>query len=119
MTDVPDTVRRHASSDGLVQLSPLRDDNILELMAKHLQLAQSKIPESLHRFVAKITRGNALFIRETIDQLLEHGHISIVKDGRNPPVPESMKYTTDLESINIADWANTAMVGGTICLLES
>merc|ERR1719324_711154 len=43
---------------------------------------------------------------------MSSGHIRIVKDG-------SMFSTTDLESVNIADWANTAMVGGTICLLES
>merc|ERR1711924_410061 len=55
---------------------------------------------SLHRYVAKITQGNALFIRETIDQLLHYGHISIVMDSRTG-LPESMKCTTDFESINL------------------
>lgn len=119
LDDVPAEIRYTVSAEGFLRMTRLRDDSILEYMGKHLQLAQSKIPDSLHRFVAKITQGNALFIRETLDQLLQYGHISIVKDGKNPPAPESMKYTPDLESINIADWANTAMVGGTICLLES
>jgi len=110
-------VRQHVKSEGWVKCSRLPDDLILEYMGKHLELAQSKVPESLHRYVSKITEGNALFIRETIDQLLSYGHISVLTDGSSKP--ESMKCTTDFESINIADWANTSMVGGTICLLES
>merc|ERR1719386_229160 len=33
--------------------------------------------------------------------------------------PEGLYYSEDLESIQIAEWAHTAMVGGTVCLLES
>jgi len=116
LEDVPEEIRSCVRVENVVLAECLSEDGILEYMGKHLELAQSKVPESLHKFVAKITRGNALFIRETIDQLLNYGHISIVMDGT---IPESMKCTTDFESINIADWANTSMVGGTICLLES
>jgi class 3 adenylate cyclase len=116
--DVADDVKELVQKDCCIRMRPLPDDSILEYMGKHIQLAQQKVPESLHRYVAKITQGNALFIRETIDQLLHYGHISIVMDSRTG-LPESMKCTTDFESINIADWGNTSMVGGTICLLES
>jgi class 3 adenylate cyclase len=112
LDDVPSAIRTMVPSDGYLRLSPLKDDAILDYIGKHAQVVPSKVPENLHRFVAKITQGNALFIRETIDQLMSSGHIRIVKDG-------NMFSTTDLESVNIADWANTAMVGGTICLLES
>lgn len=117
LDDVTDGVRRIVNSQNYIRMSPLKDEFILEYICKYLLLAQNKVPEPLHRFVAKITQGNALFIRETIDQLLNYGHISIVKDAKG--TPEQMKYTKDLEAINIADWASTAMVGGTICLLES
>merc|ERR1711862_971762 len=33
--------------------------------------------------------------------------------------PEGVEYHQDLERINIAAWAQTAMVGETVCLLES
>mmetsp|Transcript_46646 Transcript_46646/g.82231 ORF Transcript_46646/g.82231 Transcript_46646/m.82231 type:complete len:1068 (+) Transcript_46646:153-3356(+) len=117
LDDVPEGVRRMVDRENFIRMEPLKDDYILDYMCKYLLLAQNKVPEPLHRFVAKITQGNALFIRETIDQLLNYGHIGIVKDGKG--MADHMKYTKDLEGINIADWASTAMVGGTICLLES
>lgn len=118
LDDVPEDVRRLVKSDGFVGLVPLKNDSILEFMAKHLQLPESNVPESLHRYVAMITEGNPLFIRETLDQLLKYKHISIVMDDTTG-LPRSMMCTTDFDSINVADWANTSMVGGTICLLES
>lgn len=117
LEDLPDGVRRMVDREHFIRLKPLKDDNIMEYMCKYLQLSQNKVPEALHRYVTKITQGNALFIRETIDQLFNYGHISMAKDVKGSP--ESLKHTKDLESINIADWASTAMVGGTICLLES
>eukprot|EP00747_Dinoflagellata_sp_TGD_P063140 gnl/TRDRNA2_/TRDRNA2_153325_c0_seq1.p1 gnl/TRDRNA2_/TRDRNA2_153325_c0~~gnl/TRDRNA2_/TRDRNA2_153325_c0_seq1.p1 ORF type:complete len:370 (+),score=89.11 gnl/TRDRNA2_/TRDRNA2_153325_c0_seq1:54-1112(+) len=114
---IPSATRSLVERDAYIRLTPLTDNIVLEYMSKYLRLPEEKVPEQLHRFVAKITNGNALFIRETMDELLKYGHVVMVKDAKG--VPEGLKYTKDLESINIADWSSTAMVGGTICLLES
>lgn len=117
LDDVPSDLRRSVHREGFLKLMPLQDDTILEYMATELMLATSKVPESLHRFVAKITQGNALFIRETIEQLLHYGHVTMVTGSNG--VHESMKCETEFEDIDIAIWTSTSMVGGTICLLES
>merc|ERR1719221_73478 len=75
------------------------------------------VPTPLQHFIAKISLGNPLYIRETIDQLLLHGHIKLQCNDAGEP--QSLQYHQDLESINIATWSQTAMVGETICLLES
>merc|ERR1712113_1251832 len=73
------------------------------------------VPQALRQFVAKVTLGNPLYIRETIDQLLENN--LQVNLGANKQ-PRSLECK-DIDKINIAAWQHTAMVGGTVCLLES
>lgn len=107
-----------AKSKGwLVKTDPLCDDSIVECMSTCLHVKEQNIPKALHQYVAKITRGNALYIRETIDQLLKNGHIEVFRDAQGEP--EGLYYSQDLESVQIAEWNHTSMVGGTVCLLES
>jgi hypothetical protein len=95
----------------------LSEENSIEYVAKYLDVPVQLLPSPLLQYIVKITLGNALYIRETIDQLLQHQHIEVQLSVAG--VPEKVDYRQDLESINIASWAQTAMVGETVCLLES
>jgi class 3 adenylate cyclase len=99
----------HVKTDGL------SEESSIEYIAKYLGVPEQEVPQPLQRFVFEITTGNPLFIRETLDELILHGYIKF----RNTCVAESIQYCHDLESINIASWSHTAMVGETFCLLES
>jgi len=116
-SDYPDSAQVLLKRSAYIELTPLSDSGVLEYMSRYLRLPEEKLPDPLHQYVAKITCGNPLFVRETIDSLLHCGHINVAKNQQGNP--DSLLYTKDLESINIADWASTDMVGGTICLLES
>lgn len=94
---------------------PLEQDCVREYCALHLKVDVKEIPPPLMEFVASLARGNATFISETLDQLIDNGNLEVRrKDGSNEVV-----YTSELEAINITKWHETAMVGGAICLLES
>merc|ERR1711972_183371 len=102
-------------SGCFLHLSGLTEENILEYMSNYLNVQEQMVPQALRQFVAKVTLGNPLYIRETIDQLQEN-HIQ-VNLGANKQ-PRSLECE-DIDKINIAAWQHTAMVGGTVCLLES
>jgi hypothetical protein len=101
-----------------LETHPLSDEGITEYMSKCLNVREPQIPKLLQQFVTKITLGNPLYIRETTDQLVHHGHVEVFRDSKTG-ASEGLYCNQDLESITIADWAHTAMVGRTICLLES
>jgi hypothetical protein len=101
-----------------METHPLSDEGITEYMSKCLNVREQQIPKLLQQFVTKITLGNPLYIRETTDQLIQHGHVEVFRDSKTG-APEGLYCNQDLESITISDWAHTAMVGRTICLLES
>jgi len=115
-----DALRSHAAvkiaegSDSLVQLAGLTPENIQEYISNYTGVPQKELPEALVQFVTKLTQGNPLFIRETICQLLDSKHIQINTE-RYPRTLECK----DLTLIDISAWDHTAMVGGTVCLLES
>jgi len=111
------TVQAAIKKDWYVPLTGLSEENCIEYMAFYLKAPKAMVPQPLQHFIAKISLGNPLYVRETIDQLLDHEHIKVKLD--NLGEPESLTYEGDLESINIASWAQTAMVGETVCLLES
>lgn len=113
----PQSVRRFMHQDAFIRIAPLTDNNILEYVSRCLGLPVDKVPSVMHRYVAKITQGNALFISETIEQLQLHGHIEVVRAANG--TAEQVRYSQDLELINVANWTATAMVGGTMCMLES
>jgi len=100
-----------------VELSGLSEENCIEYMATYLNAPKSMVPPPLRHFVAKISLGNPLYMRETIDQLILHDHIKVQLNPSGQP--ESLQYHQDLDNINISSWNQTAMVGETVCLLES
>jgi predicted ATPase len=73
------------------------------------------LPPALQTFVQKVTLGNPLYIRETLDELQESVDISVTSIAGRAPKCD----VKDLERINVSMWQRTAMVGGTICLIES
>jgi len=111
------TVQAAIRKDWFVRLSGLSEENCIEYMALYLKAPKSMVPQPLQHFITKISLGNPLYIRETIDQLLNHEHIKVERNSFGQT--ENLTYQGDLEGINIAAWAQTAMVGETVCLLES
>eukprot|EP00439_Symbiodinium_sp_Y106_P037045 s1620_g4.t1 len=81
-------------------------------MANYLGIPEEAVPPPLRRFVSQVTMGNPLYIRETLDQLSEENVLK-VKPGT------SATLIGALEKIDISAWNHTAMVGGTVCNIES
>jgi hypothetical protein len=100
-------------SATVLTLKGLSEDNILDYMANYLKIPEQAVPPPLRRFVCQVTMGNALYIRETLDQLVEDQHLK-VKAGVSAALGVGV-----LDRIDIASWSHTSMVGGTICEIES
>jgi len=98
----------------MVDLRELSQEHCIDYMVAYMRATHHLVPRNLKHFIFKLSLGNAMYIREIIDQLIKHDLVKIERtDG-------SVKCTTtDLDSINIAGWGQTAMVGNTICVLES
>jgi len=110
-------VRRAIQNRCHIELRELSEASCIDYMAAYMRGSPDLIPLQLQTFISKLSLGNPLYIRETIDQLINNDFIKIVKDANGRIV--HIKSHEDLESINIANWGQTAMVGNTICLLES
>lgn len=98
-----------------LHLSGLLEENILEYMANYLNVPDHMIEPKLRKFVDKVTLGNPRHIRETIDQLLE-SNLQVVLGSNQLPKGLTCK---ELGNIKIATWHHTAMIGNTVCRLES
>jgi len=109
-------VRMADHSNTLISLRGLTEENTVEYMGNYLGVPEQLIPAALRQFVAKVTLGNPLYVRETIDQLLENQNIHVVLGQNQQPRAVDCR---DIEKINISSWQHTFMVGGTICELES
>lgn len=103
----------------LLECNGLSEEMCTEYIATYLGVPQRLLDSQaapLRDFIGKISLGNPLFIRETIDQLLLHDLVRVQKIRDNEA---DISYHQDLEGVNIASWYQTSMVGETICLLES
>eukprot|EP00930_Biecheleria_cincta_P063811 TRINITY_DN4933_c0_g2_i1.p1 TRINITY_DN4933_c0_g2~~TRINITY_DN4933_c0_g2_i1.p1 ORF type:complete len:1042 (-),score=195.94 TRINITY_DN4933_c0_g2_i1:241-3366(-) len=105
-------VQEAIRTDNLLTLKGLNDE-IIEYMANYLQIPESTVPPPLRKFVKEVTMGNPLYIRETLDQLMEEQHLK-VKPGTSATLGVGA-----LNDIDIAAWNHTAMIGGTVCRIES
>ncbi|CAE7199518.1 ADCY10 [Symbiodinium natans] len=105
-------VKDAAAAGTLLTLKGLNEEHILEYMANYLGIPEEAVPPPLRRFVSQVTMGNPLYIRETLDQLSEENVLK-VKAGT------SATLIGALEKIDISAWNHTAMVGGTVCNIES
>jgi hypothetical protein len=110
-------VKGAIKKDWLVACNGLPEEMCGEYIATYLGVPPSMLPGPLRDFISKISLGNPLFIRETLDQLLSQDLIRI-RRGRDNEASD-LSYHQDLEGINIASWYQTSMVGETVCLLES
>jgi hypothetical protein len=109
-------VKLAKSTNSFLTLVGLTDDNVSQYMSNYLNIPEQIIPSILRTFVTKMTLGNPLYIRETLDQLQVDQHIFINRGANGQARNVECK---ELAKINIAAWNHTAMVGGTVCTLES
>ncbi|CAE8606274.1 unnamed protein product [Polarella glacialis] len=111
-------VKAATARGNLFELSGLSQETCTEYMAMHLNVPLNIFPLKLVSFVAKLSLGNPMYLRETFHNLIREGHVTIELDA---DTKEACKVVCceDLEGINIVGWAHTAMVGETVCLLES
>jgi len=111
------TVRKVAQKGWLIELKELSEANCIDYVATYLRAPSQMVSPALQKFIAKVSLGNPLYMRETIDQLLMSECIQVARNAQG--TASSVKHLPDLDGINIASWGQTAMVGNTICLLES
>jgi len=111
----PAVAAAEASGTLLSLTKGLTEEDILAYMSNYLGVQEGMVPQQLRQFVFKVTLGNPYYTRETIDQLMIN-HIQ-VNYGANKQI-RSLECK-DMDSINISSWNHTAMVSGTVCLLES
>jgi len=108
-------VKQAIETNSLLNLKGLTEENILEYMSNYLGIAEAAVPVELRQFISEVTLGNPLYIRETLDQLMEDQHLRV---NQKQGAPVSLKQGA-LDRIEITAWNHTQMVGGTVCLLES
>jgi len=109
-------VKHAKENNSYIALTGLTEEGVVQYIANILGVEERIVPNTLRQFVAKMTLGNPLYIRETLAQLKKDEHIVLnqASDGKVRSV-DCKEFST----INIAEWHHTAMVGGTVCTLES
>jgi len=100
----------------LLKLGGLANEGMLEYTCNILSVPDIMVPHNLRTFVQKVSLGNPMFIRETIECLIEHQNVAVnfSADGKAKNLE-----CKDLELVELYTWGHTRMVGGTVCLLES
>jgi class 3 adenylate cyclase len=112
-----EAVQAAKDTNSFMCLKGLTDDTIPEYMSNYLDIPIQQVPSNLKKFVSQVTAGNALFVRETLDQLVKESHLT-VKPGQSAILGAGALQKIS-EDQAISQWNHTAMVGGTICTLES
>jgi class 3 adenylate cyclase len=103
-------------ANTLLTLDGLTEETIVEYMSSYLDVPEQIVPKAMRQFVAKVTLGNPLYIRETVDQLQEDQHVFINRSASG--VAKGLECK-DIDKCDIAKWTHTNMVGRTICTLQS
>jgi len=106
-------VKHAVNKNSFVALKGLSEENILEYTGSYLRIPEHTVPMQLRQFVSQVTLGNPLYIRETLEQLIEDRHLAVWA-GSSASLGDGA-----LDNVDIASWNHTAMVGGTVCRLES
>eukprot|EP00928_Gymnodinium_smaydae_P037159 TRINITY_DN25834_c0_g1_i1.p1 TRINITY_DN25834_c0_g1~~TRINITY_DN25834_c0_g1_i1.p1 ORF type:complete len:2072 (-),score=304.76 TRINITY_DN25834_c0_g1_i1:130-5685(-) len=98
-----------------LRMQPLTEDAAVELMCHCLGLPTtnggSLVKRKLREFIIAVSINVPVYIQECIEQMMLHGYIQVT-DGE-------CSFVQDLSTVNIAEWVQTSMVGGTISQLES
>lgn len=100
----------------MLRLDGLTEETIVEYMSSYLDVPEQIVPKPMRQFVAKVTLGNPLYIRETVDQLQEDQHVFVNRSASG--VAKGLECK-DIDKCDIAKWTHTNMVGRTICTLQS
>jgi class 3 adenylate cyclase len=103
-------------SHTLLTLSGLDEKGIVDYMSNILNIKEDFVPHPVRSFVQKVTLGNPMFVRETLQQLIEHQFVSVALGPNGQP--KNIEYQR-LEEVNLALWGSTRMVGDTRNLLEA
>jgi class 3 adenylate cyclase len=113
--DSSPAVQHAKEHNSHLSLKGLNEDSFVEqYISNHLTVPAQGIPTPLREFVSQVTLGNPLYIRETLLQLQNDGHIKVKKN-----VSVDLTSTFDVQNVDIASWNHTQMVGSTTCILES
>jgi len=112
------SVRAAIKKQWYLKTVGISETDTVDYLARYLGVPTHLVPIPLRQFITKITLGNVLYIREAIDQMLQQEHVKVQNDPATQ-TPAAVEHRQDLEGINIASWSRTAMVGETVCLLES
>eukprot|EP00929_Paragymnodinium_shiwhaense_P030351 TRINITY_DN17226_c0_g1_i1.p1 TRINITY_DN17226_c0_g1~~TRINITY_DN17226_c0_g1_i1.p1 ORF type:complete len:1125 (-),score=222.15 TRINITY_DN17226_c0_g1_i1:106-3480(-) len=113
---MPTALKRFITPDNSFNLELLDRRLTLEYISSYSEVPRTGVPDALLEFIYLVTQGNALFVGETVDALFRDGHVRRVN---GPDGQKRLLSDEDLGSIDISNWTNTAMVGGTTCMLES
>lgn len=111
------TVRAAKLNDTLLVMRGLSNQSTVEYMGYCLGVAEQIVPLKLTEFVIEVTGGIPLYIRETLNQLQESGHLIKVLGNDNRTVKGLQ--CKDMDQVDIASWQNSSMVGMTVCKIES
>jgi len=99
-----------------VVVKELSEDAAVELMCHCLGLSTkhggSLVKRQLREFVLAVSIKNPTYIQECLDHLLREKALEVIGE-------DCTINTPDLNAVNIAEWVQTSMVGGTISRLES
>ena len=99
-----------------IELQPLCRNTIEEYVTKILKLdveGANNVPHELIDFVDDLTKGNPLYIMETLEQLIQRKFITRSVHGY-------VTVNCDLhKDVSVSEWSHTAMVGRVICQLEA
>merc|ERR1712232_94550 len=105
------------ANENLIPLSGLSREGGAEYTASCLGVPASMVPPHLISFVYSLSQGNPLYIRESVQQLVDEGHVQVEVDANSEAV--SVSCVTELDRINVAAWTHTAMIGETVSKLEA
>jgi class 3 adenylate cyclase len=97
-----------------IEMQALTRNCLEEYMGKILQVDENELPGGLVDFVEELTQGNALYVLETLEQLVAKGYVS-----RTPEGVVSVHEPDLKEKVSVSDWSHTAMVGRVVCQLEA
>jgi class 3 adenylate cyclase len=109
-------VQRAEKSQTLLKMEGLSQEGMLQYMSNILRVKEEMVPHNLRSFVWRVSLGRPLYIQETLQELIEHQNV-LINNGANGQAKGL--EAKDLETVALATWGHTRMVGGTVCLLES
>jgi hypothetical protein len=102
-----------ASQNGwIVTCKTLNQNATREYMSKRLQ-TQTELQPDLPQYVHNVSLGTPKYILECLQEFIANNYISLTGADRK------VQLQTNLDTIAIADWTHTSMVGDVLCQIEA